>query len=245
MEFTCPLCDSKTEVEATGAADSKLICAVCGASLKVPRQLKLTPQRSAPVRRASRHDGYNVAGRVLKLAPGWLLLSLTGFVLVLLFFSWLSRPLAKRDGAEGEFRNEALNQSPTGQPTREARRAAPDSGSPAETPLPAAAPAVEEAPEDTEATPAPKVANVEENDAEFAVQVGSFDDRSQANEQVSRVRAAGFEARVVEKQKEKTDGVWYQVRCGHFATREDAARLAAQLRAKGLIEKAVIVEPAR
>ena len=36
----------------------------------------------------------------------------------------------------------------------------------------------------------------------------------------------------------------YQVRSGRFATREDATRLAARLRAKRLAGETVIVEPA-
>jgi cell division protein FtsN len=69
------------------------------------------------------------------------------------------------------------------------------------------------------------------------VQVGAFADASQANEQVSRLTAAGFEARVAGAPE--ATRFRFQVRSGLYATREEAARVAADLRARGT----VIVEP--
>jgi cell division protein FtsN len=75
------------------------------------------------------------------------------------------------------------------------------------------------------------------------VQVGAYVELSQANEQVSRLRAAGFEARVVESSG--TKHFRFQVRSGLYATREEAARLASELRARGVASQTVIVEPER
>ncbi|HEX8117090.1 MAG TPA: SPOR domain-containing protein, partial [Pyrinomonadaceae bacterium] len=68
-------------------------------------------------------------------------------------------------------------------------------------------------------------------------------DLSQANEQVSRLRAAGFEARVVES--DAATRFRFQVRSGRYATREEAARLTAELRARGVAGETVIVDPGK
>lgn len=75
----------------------------------------------------------------------------------------------------------------------------------------------------------------------YSVQVGAFAELSQANEQVSRLRAAGFEARVAEAGG--ATRFRFRVRSGLYATREEAARLAAHLRARGVAGETVIVEP--
>ena len=176
-------------------------------------------------RQAREYDGYAVGRRVLRLAPAWLLLTVVAFVLALLFFSWVGR----RGGAsEGEaFRNEATNQP----------AATPEGAHASGPPLKAAA---------ADATP---TATAEVRDApaasdeagSYSVQVGAFAELSQANEQVSRLRAAGFEARVVEPGG--ATRFRFQVRSGLYATREEAARLAADLRARGAAGETVIVEP--
>jgi cell division protein FtsN len=94
---------------------------------------------------------------------------------------------------------------------------------------------------DAQSTGDARGASDEEESASFSVQAGAFDDRSQANELVSYLRAAGFDARVVEADASKR--FRFQVRSGLFRTREDAARLAAQLRSKGVAVQTVIVEP--
>jgi cell division protein FtsN len=182
----------------------------------------------------SKYDGYAVGRRVLKIAPGWLLLCLAAFVLVFLFFGWLSRSVEKAGKSEEVFRNEATNQTAKGDAAQDLKRpaAAPSGDAPAR--------ATETGAGETNASSA-----MQGSDAGFSVQTGSFDERSQANEQVSRLRAAGFKARIVEKEKEKTRGVWFQVRCGNFKTREEAAELAGELRAMNLAEEIIVVEPVR
>lgn len=223
MRLNCPGCGSANEVvQGTGAQR----CSKCGAALGGTREMR------SPAPAASNYDGYAVGRRVLKIAPAWLLLCVAGFVLVLLLFSWLSRPSGpvKKEGEE-VFKNEAMNQPP-------ARDAAKGSKTP-----PAARGAgasVQTRAVEAGAEPSP---GGDAGQAAFSVQVGSFEDRSQANEMVSRLRAAGFDARV-----EETDAATrfrFQVRSGHFQAREEAARLAAQLRAKRLADETVIVEPAR
>ncbi len=186
-------------------------CPACGVSLG----------GSKSARRAREYDGYAVGRRVLRLAPAWLLLIAVAFALALLFFSWLGRGGAAEEDA---FRNEATNQ-PRATP-EVARAAAPPAKSP---PPPAPAATVEE-----------KAVTADEAGS-YSVQGDAFAALSQANEQVSRLRAAGFEARVVEAPE--ATRFRFQVRSGLYATREEAARLASDLKARGVAGETVIVEP--
>ncbi|MET0648320.1 MAG: SPOR domain-containing protein [Pyrinomonadaceae bacterium] len=216
MKLTCPHCGKKN-INETAAA-----CPSCGESVV----------GSKSARRAREYDGYAVGRRVLSLAPAWLLLIAAAFVLALLLFSWMSR----RGGARGEeaFRNEATNQQSA---TPEAARGA---ASPP-TPTPEAA--------DAEGRAAPGATHGATGDAgdaafeagSYSVQVGAFAELSQANEQVSRLRAAGFDARVVESGG--ATRFRFQVRSGRYAAREEAARLASDLRARGVAGETVIIDP--
>jgi cell division septation protein DedD len=164
---------------------------------------------------------------VLKLAPVWLLLIVLAFVLALLFFSWVGR----RGGASEEaFRNEATNQL-SATPEGAHATASPSRSAPTLAATPAATAEVKD------------VAAASDEAGSYSVQVGAFAELSQANEQVSRLRAAGFEARVVEPGG--ATRFRFQVRSGLYPTREEAARLASDLRARGVAGETVIVEPSR
>lgn len=224
MELTCPHCGEKN----SGAASAA--CAACGESLG-GRKFE---------RRVREHDGYAVGRRVLSLAPAWLLLIVVGFALALLLFSWMNR---RGVASEGEaFRNEATNQSPT--PDEGERVNNSGAKTPRRTTGGVATPAVNGTAQ-TAATPEPVsqgVAAAAEADS-YSVQVGAFAELSQANEQVSRLRAAGFEARVAETGA--ATRFRFQVRSGLYATREEAARLASTLRAAGVAGETIIIEPER
>jgi len=237
MKLTCPRCGSENQFDETKDAGARRgACVSCGADLH------------AAARRADTYDGYAVGRRVLKVVPAWLLLSLAGFVVVLLVFKWASRPVA-RTGAGEEFRNEATNRTPPPTPLDSHANAKPSSqpreGARRETePSTADAPATDahsQTEDDAQDARGARPINEEEEAASFSVQAGAFDDRSQANELVSRLRAAGFDARVVEAEASKR--FRFQVRSGLFQTREEAARLAAQLRSKGI--QTVVTEPAK
>jgi hypothetical protein len=231
MELTCPNCGSQSNLNKTPAAEAGIECARCGATLRVAPRAGLS--------RPPSYDGYAAGGRVLKIAPAWLLLSVAGFVLVLLLFSWASHPVGKADEAGDEvFKNEATNQPPA----RDARAAGQDSKTNATAARVGAVRVGSGAGEAGAAAPA-QGAGGDMGQEDFSVQVGAFGDRSQANEQVSRLRAAGFDARVEESGA--ATRFRFQVRSGRFATREEAARLAARLRAKRLADETVIIEPAK
>lgn len=196
--------------------ESAAMCPACGESVGGRR----SAQRA--------YDGYAVGRRVLRLAPAWLLLTVVAFVLALFFFSW-----AEQGGGASEqedFRNEATNR-PTATPEGAHASAAPLKPPPEATP--AATAEVKEK----------ELAAASNEAGSYSVQVGAFAEISQANEQVSRLRAAGFEARVVESGE--ATRFRFQVRSGLYATREEAARLTSDLRARGVAGETVIIEPSR
>jgi cell division protein FtsN len=186
---------------------------------------------------------------VLKFVPAWLLLCVACFVVVLLLFKWAARPVGNAGAREDEFRNEATNRPPPSTPSppdshtnaKPSDRPREDVGRRAE---PSEVEASDAAATEAGVQRAGDAQGVGEADetASYSVQAGAFDDRSQANELVSRLRAAGFDARVVEAEESRR--FRFQVRSGLFQTREEAARLAAQLRPKGF-GQTVIIEPAK
>lgn len=111
----------------------------------------------------------------------------------------------------------------------EAQFADPD----APAPEPAPVPAEDAQPEPiAAATAAETQAHNASPSGAFAVQVGSHNDASEANEQAARLRAAGFEARVAAVEIPRK-GTWYRVQSGGFASREEAAQYEKRLRVSG------------
>lgn len=240
MKLTCPRCGSENLFDETKDVGARLgVCLSCGADLHAP----------SVARRADAYDGYAVGRRVLKVVPAWLLLCLAGFVVVLLLFKWAARPVGDASAREDEFRNEATNRTPPPAPPDSHAGAKPSNQSPEDArqeavPSTADAPATDADGRTADDTHDARVARGVSGEAEaasFSVQSGAFEELSQANELVSRLRAAGFDARVVEAVDARR--FRFQVRSGLFQTREEAARLAEQLRSKGT--QNVIVEPAK
>jgi cell division septation protein DedD len=236
MKLTCPNCGFENDIEEASAGDARRrACASCGAGLHANAQ------------RAGVYDGYAVGRRVLRVVPAWLLLLVAAFVVALLLLKWASRPVGKSGGVHGDdFNNEATNRTPPERPSPPDSHASPEHADRAREEA-AREPRGGGAGGDSQAAAdsggeRQGVSETEEA-ASFSVQAGAFDDRSQANELVSRLRAAGFGARVVEADESKR--FRFQVRSGLFRTREEAARLSAQLRSKGVAVENVIVEPAK
>jgi cell division septation protein DedD len=234
MELKCPACGAKIE-GAAGAGDGArtTACAACGAGVD-----------AAGTRRVREYDGYAVGRRLLRLAPAWLLLIAVGFALALLLFSWLGRRAETREG--DAFINEATNRAPAADGAdvkgSEAKspRAKSDAAAPAATAEAAPAEEATSSSATPSSTPSPAAQGLGEAEA-YSVQVGAFATVSDANAQVSRLRAAGFEARVAES--DASTRFRFQVRSGRYATREEAATLAARLHAAGVAAQTVVVEP--
>ena len=106
-----------------------------------------------------------------------------------------------------------------------------------------AAPPVEVAPaqpvEVAAPAPAEQPAPADVAGAKFTVQVGSYNNQSEANGHVSRLRAAGFDSRSASVELPGR-GTWYRVQVGRFADRAEASKTVAQLRAQGTASGALV-----
>ena len=222
-----------------------------------PTQPKPTPkaQTGAP-------DPFAVGVRVLKMAPAWLLVTTLCCTLLVLLLGWM-RPAGdaaavtlpskrndaravKRLPAADDLRAEAsAPASQAAPPVNVPGKAAPAANeAPALAAAQATAPPTPSAQTAQPAPPAPAKAEERvqggDSGAKFTAQVGSHKDQSEANEQVSRLRSAGFDARsaVVELPGR---GTWYRVQVGRFADRGEATKVIATLRAKGAAAAAIVV----
>jgi cell division septation protein DedD len=200
-------------------------------------------------------DPFAVGVRLLRMAPVWLLLTTFGCAAVVLLLGWMkagggvsavalprkqndSRAVKTTPKASDAGAKTAADNSPdVSTPPAEAPQAQPQSQSPApaivEQPAPAAAPQAAEKPQAEQ--PAP----VGDANAKFTVQVGSYNNQSEANAHISRLRAAGFESRSASVELPGR-GTWYRVQVGRFAERADASKAVTQLRAKGAASGAIV-----
>lgn len=200
---------------------------------------------------ASAPDPFAVGVRVLKLAPAWLLFTTVCCSSLVLLLGWI-RPAgnaaaaltlpSKHNDARPAERAAALNAkapAPAASPVNVADKAAP--AAPAQVPVqvPAQAAAAAPAKVEEKAQPAAQAQSAGAG-GKFTAQVGSHSDQSEANEQVSRLRAAGFDARAVAAELPGR-GTWYRVQVGRFAGREEAAKTATALRSKGAAPVAIVV----
>jgi cell division septation protein DedD len=216
-------------------------------------------QKPAPAQHAAAPDPFAVGVRVLKMAPAWLLFTAVCCSALVLLLSWVRTdgnasavplpskhndaraakrpPVAEETGAKAEVNPPATDSTAsTSGPKSTAANDAPAqvAPAPAPQPAPAAAPKVEEKTRvETPVQPSDEGGN-------FTAQVGSHSDQSEANEQVSRLRAAGFDARSVAAELPGR-GTWYRVQVGRFADRGEAAKTVAALRAKGAAAAALVV----
>jgi cell division septation protein DedD len=108
----------------------------------------------------------------------------------------------------------------------------------AETPAPAQ-PERPAAPKPAESAQAEQPARAVGEGAKFTVQVGSYNSQSEANQHVSRLRAAGFDSRSTAVELPGR-GTWHRVQVGRFAERDEASKIVAQLRAKGAASGALV-----
>ena len=217
-----------------------------------PRPADPKPARKP---RAGAPDPFAVGVRVLKMAPAWLLFTTVCCSSLVLLLGWVraggdaaavTLP-SKHNDARPAKRVSAAEEMPAASdaPAQPAAQLAP---APAQTapPAPPKADAKAEMKTETKAETKAEV-KAQENvpapggdaGAKFTTQVGSHSDRSEANEQVSRLRAAGFDARSVAAELPGR-GTWYRVQVGRFADRGEAAKTVAALRSKGTASAIVV-----
>jgi hypothetical protein len=196
---------------------------------------------------APKLDNYAVGMRILRISPAWLLLSSVGFFLVIFLLSWLYQPATQIAGTAPPLSNHTANEATTARDSAPsaARSSAPETiatqdSSAAQSPAEAASvqTSTETAQSFAPATTAPQAS---QPDGNFAVQVGSYTNLSDANGRVSELRAAGFDVRAAAAEIPQR-GTWYRVYVGSFQTREEAARFGNKLRSEGVASASLVVE---
>ena len=218
--------------------------------------------KPAKVVKAAAPDPFAVGVRVLKMAPAWLLFTAVCCSALVLLLGWVratgeaeampakrndSRPV-KRAPAAAETAAKVEKSAPASASLAVASgpktTAANDAPAPAiaqtAAPAPAPQPAPAADPKADEKTRVETPAKGGAGEGNFTAQVGSFNSQSEANERVSSLRAAGFEARVAAAELPGR-GTWYRVQVGRFADRDEAAKTVAALRAKGAASTALVV----
>ncbi|HYP52595.1 MAG TPA: SPOR domain-containing protein, partial [Pyrinomonadaceae bacterium] len=202
-----------------------------------PPSLKNAP---APQKMKGR-DRYAFGVQMLRVSPAWLVVGGVAFVSLIVLCTWLIKPARQEEQfgtAQPPTRNQATNQRPADAPNvpvPAAQTAKPPAASQTEATKPAEAKPAEVKP--AEAKPAPALVP----DGKFTVQIGSFPDEAQAKERVNRLKAAGFEGRVVVAQIPNR-GTWYRVQAGRFADRTGAGTYGSQVRSKGVAESVIVTE---
>ncbi|MDA8100322.1 MAG: SPOR domain-containing protein [Nitrospiraceae bacterium] len=88
------------------------------------------------------------------------------------------------------------------------------------------------------AEPAPKGAS---SKLRYTIQVGSYPDRAQAEEEVRGMKRRGYAA-VLAATNIAGKGIWYRVRVGSFASRPPAEKLAQELKSKEGISAFITTE---
>ncbi|HLL72402.1 MAG TPA: SPOR domain-containing protein [Pyrinomonadaceae bacterium] len=204
-------------------------------------------------------DAYALGVRLMRVSPLWLLVAGLSFISFIVLCNWLIKPVEQTDdaasmlaAANSRATNQAQSrlavQNSTAQSPVNTQPAAPSSESGAafipaqakETPAPQTAPiaeTVKEKPAVEEKAPTPASTPSPSGDAKegkVTIQIGSYNESSQAEERIASLKSAGYEARSVSVEIPKR-GTWYRVQSGRFVSRDEAERYGKQLRDKGVV----------
>lgn len=206
--------------------------------------------RPAAAQRANASDPFAVGVRLLRMAPAWLLFVTVLCGALVMVLGWVRGDGDAATARLSRKQNDALSVKTSPRPEAPAPKTAaansPEVASAAPvTPAPSALSAPNQAPPPVEVAapalaPAEKPAAPADNaGAKFTVQVGSYNNQSEANGHVSRLRAAGFESRSAAVELPGR-GTWYRVQVGRFADRAEASKTVAQMRAQGAASGALV-----
>jgi cell division septation protein DedD len=211
-------------------------------------------EESAPAAApAQTPDFYAVGVRLIKMSPVWLLTVTGGFALLILLLSWVRPGVGEADAAPipNDAKSVAVQprqpqaapsaETPAAPLKEEHKEVAPKSQPAEPVEVASAKPAAAESkPAGPKKEPARVSTSADESGAKFTVQVGSFSATSQANERISSLRAAGFDARSTAVEIPGR-GTWHRVQVGRFREREEAAKVAARLREKAAASGSMVV----
>ncbi len=76
-------------------------------------------------------------------------------------------------------------------------------------------------------------------DGSLTIQLGAYKSAGEAQQRVTKLKAAGVEGRVV-KAEVPGKGVWYRVQSGRFTSETEASKHASELRAKGTVKDFIV-----
>jgi cell division septation protein DedD len=211
-------------------------------------------------------DAYGLGVRLMRVSPMWLLLAGLSFISFIVFCNWLIKPSEQTGDAANMLaaaNSHATNQAPgratvsnsTAQSPVNTQPVQPQTQSGAafipaqakETPASQSAPIAERVKEklpveDKAATPAStSSASGEAKEGKVTIQIGSYNEVSQADERVANLKSAGYEARSVAVEIPKR-GTWYRVQSGRFVSRDEAERYGKQLRDKGVVSSYITTD---
>ena len=211
---------------------------------KTPVSQEIAAKAGRAPQAANGRDRYSFGVQMMRVSPAWLIVGGLAFVSLIVLCTWLVKPARQEEqfAARVPARNQATNQRPAdaSQPPvatdKQATAARPDAQKTA------AGQKSAEPKSAAESKPAaPAVAANFKEDGKFTVQVGSFPDETQARERVNRLKAAGFDGRVVAAQIPNR-GTWYRVQAGRFGDRDAAGRYGSAIRSKGVADGAMVTE---
>jgi len=221
------------------------------------------PEDSFEFRRTAPGARFGGAGSGLLVRIGAIVLVFGGLALATYYF--LGDSLLRRRDGEQVAKGPASNPSPNNQT---ATATVTPTGAPAvsNATKPATAPTVEAKAaatpkpvkaEEVKPTPAPSATpkrevktaidvpvsevghSAKQNEGSVAIQVGSYNDKAQADERVAKLKAAGVDAHVV-KANLAGKGTWYRVQAGPFTSRAEADRYGKQLKANGTVQDFIV-----
>ena len=204
-------------------------------------------------------DAYGLGVRLMRVSPMWLLLAGLSFISFIVLCNWLIKPVEQTDGAASMLaaaNSGATNQSSSRATVANSTAQSPVNTQPSERTNESGAAFI---PAQAEETPAKQIAPVAETvkeklpveekaltpasqsnasgdakEGKVTIQVGSYNESSQAEERVAKLKSAGYEARSVSVEIPKR-GTWYRVQSGRFVSRDEAEQYGKQLRDKGVV----------
>ncbi|HYP00849.1 MAG TPA: SPOR domain-containing protein [Pyrinomonadaceae bacterium] len=215
-------------------------------------------------------DAYGLGVRLMRVSPMWLLVAGLSFISFIVLCNWLIKPVEPTDDAQSMLaaaNSHATNQSQSRIAVSNTTAQSPVNTQPVQ---PANESGAAFIPAQAEQTPAAQTVTVAETVKEkfpveekaaakeaapaaqsnspvdakagkVTIQIGSYNESSQAEERVANLKSAGYEARSVPVEIPKR-GTWYRVQSGHFISRDEAERYGRQLKDKGVVSSFITTD---
>jgi len=208
-------------------------------------------------------DMYAAGVRLMQVSPLWLLVAGLSFISFIVLCNWIIKPVEQTGEAASLTtiaNNQATNTSSGRPPVPAIHTPAPVSSTTqqltepeaafvkvetkeasAPVPTPANTPDTASAPEPVTPPVSPVNSTAKLKEGRITIQIGSYNETTQAQERVASLQAAGHKAWFVAVEIPKR-GTWYRVQSGRFVTRDEAERYGRQLRNEGVISSFIVAD---